>query len=51
MLEKIKKNYPIIYYISCELSKTLEKRFDIKIPEEEKGYITLYLLRLLRKNG
>jgi transcriptional antiterminator len=49
MLEKIKKNYPIIYYISSELSKTVEKKYNIQIPEEAKGYITLYLLRLFER--
>ncbi|WP_372589010.1 PRD domain-containing protein [Fervidobacterium pennivorans subsp. shakshaketiis] len=46
MLEKIKKNYPVLYYIASELSKALGERYGVKIPDEEKGYMTLYLLRL-----
>ncbi|MGB9857309.1 MAG: BglG family transcription antiterminator [Dictyoglomaceae bacterium] len=49
MLEKIKRNYPILYHISSELSELLSQRLNINIPEEEKGYITLHLVRILEK--
>ncbi|PMQ00824.1 MAG: hypothetical protein CBR30_09125 [Dictyoglomus sp. NZ13-RE01] len=49
MLEKIKRSYPILYHISSELSELLSKRLNLYIPEEEKGYITLHLVRVLEK--
>jgi len=48
LLENIKENFSFSFEIAKKLAKIIEKKFDSKVPEAEKGYLALHLQRLKR---
>lgn len=48
-LGEVKKEYPIAYAIAERVSKRIEDSFHLKIPDEEKGYIAMYIAVSLEK--
>jgi mannitol operon transcriptional antiterminator len=48
-LEKVKKEYPIAYAIAEKASKMIKDRFHLEMPDEEKGYIAMYIAASLEK--
>ncbi len=51
-LEMVKREYPIAYAVAEKASKIIKERFHLEIPNEEKGYIAMYIavsLEELRK--
>ncbi|ADO76240.1 BglG family transcription antiterminator [Halanaerobium praevalens] len=48
LLDNIKKDFKETYKIAGKLAEIIEKRFDYKVPEDEKGYLALHLQRLKR---
>lgn len=45
----VKKKYPVPYSIAERASKMLDDRFQVSIPEEETGYIAIYIAVFLEK--
>jgi activator of the mannose operon (transcriptional antiterminator) len=48
-LGEVKKEYPIAYAIAERASKRIEDSFRLRIPDEEKGYIAMYVAASLEK--
>jgi transcriptional antiterminator len=48
-LEMVKKEYPIAYAVAERASKMIKDRFHLEIPDEEKGYIAMYIAASLEK--
>ncbi len=48
-LEEFKKEYPIAYAVAERASRRIEDSFHLKIPDEEKGYIAMYVAVSLEK--
>lgn len=48
-LEMIKKEYPIAYATAERASKMIKDRFHLEMPDEEKGYIAMYIAAYLEK--
>jgi mannitol operon transcriptional antiterminator len=48
-LGEVKKEYPIAYAVAERVSKRIEDSFHLKIPDEEKGYIAMYVAVSLEK--
>jgi len=48
-LDTIRKNYPKAYSIALEINKFLSEKLDIDFPEDEAGFITLYLNYFAKK--
>ncbi|KXG74724.1 PtsGHI operon antiterminator [Fervidicola ferrireducens] len=42
-LEEIKVLYPEDYELACKAARLIEERFDVKIPDGEKGFIAMHL--------
>lgn len=42
-LEEIKVLYPEDYELACRAAKMIEERFDVKIPDGEKGFIAMHI--------
>ena len=49
LLEEIKRDYPLSFSIAKKVSQTLEKEMHVKIPEEEVGYIAMYIAMIFEK--
>ncbi|RIE16275.1 BglG family transcription antiterminator [Candidatus Cryosericum septentrionale] len=49
ILEMVKKEYPIAYAIAERASKMIKDRFHLEMPDEEKGYIAMYIAASLEK--
>lgn len=50
LLEDIKKNYPSVFGASWATSILFEKHFDVKVNEEEIGYIAIHIGAALERN-
>jgi len=48
-LGEVKKEYPIAYAVAERVSKRIEDSFHLQIPDEEKGYIAMYVAICLEK--
>lgn len=48
-LGEVKKEYPIAYAVAERVSKRIEDSFHLQIPDEEKGYIAMYVAVSLEK--
>jgi len=48
-LGMVKKEYPIAYAIAEKASKMIKDRFHLEMPDEEKGYIAMYIAASLEK--
>lgn len=48
-LEEVKREYPIAYAVAERASTRIEDSFHLKIPDEEKGYIAMYVAASLEK--
>jgi mannitol operon transcriptional antiterminator len=48
-LEMVKKEYPIAYAVAERASKMIKDRFHLEMPDEEKGYIAMYIAASLEK--
>jgi mannitol/fructose-specific phosphotransferase system IIA component (Ntr-type)/galactitol-specific phosphotransferase system IIB component len=48
-LEMVKKEYPIAYAVAERASKIIKDRFHLEMPDEEKGYIAMYIAASLEK--
>ena len=48
-LRGVEKEYPVAYAIAEEAFKKIEGNFRLKMPDEEKGYIALYIAAALEK--
>lgn len=48
-LEMVKKEYPIAYNIAERASKMIERKLSMKVPNEETGYIAMYIAASLER--
>jgi len=51
ILSQIKEEYPDLMSAAAKAARTLEKRFGVKVPEEEMGYIAMHLGAALEREG
>lgn len=49
MLEKVKKEYPIVYSVAEEAANILRKELFIQVPDGEIGYIATYIAALIER--
>lgn len=50
LLDSIKKEFKVAYKISKHITKHIEKNYDIKVPEQELGYMALHIERIRKVN-